>query len=393
MKKIYSLLLIILVLASCEGKKNKSIETLISEGNIEELRAKKSEILLEQKKINDQAKQLDIEIAKLDKTKKLPLVTTFLAEEAIFNHYLEVQGNVQTKKNIVLHPEFSGILNRIYVKEGQQVSKGQLLATIDDGGLSEQLAQMQVQEALAKTTFERQERLWSQKIGSEIQFLQAKANYEGQQKAVAQMRSQVGKTAIRAPFSGIIDEIITEQGTVVTAGQSQIIRLINLRDMYVEAEIPETYIKNIKKGKQVSVFFPILGETISTTVRQVGNYISPTNRTFKIEIFIPNKKGIIKPNLTAKLKINDYTNESAILIPQSIISENAEGEQYVYVAASSEEENTATVKRVIIETGKTQGDFVEIVSGLNNNDIIVNEGARSVQDGQTVKISSKDNDE
>ncbi len=393
MKKTYLLLLAVFLLVSCGDDNKKSVEDIISEGNLENIRAKKSEILLKQKEISDQAKLLDEAISKLDTSKNLPLITTFQAKSNVFQHYLDIQGSVQTKQNILLYPEFSGILNRIYVKEGQRVSKGQLLASIDDGGLGQQLSQLEVQEALAKTTYERQERLWNQKIGSEMQFLQAKANYEAQQKAVSQMRSQLGKTSIRAPFSGTIDDIITDQGTVVGAGQSEVIRLVNLKNMFIEAEVPESYIKYITKGKEVTVFFPVLNETIVTSIHQVGNYINPNNRSFKIEVSVPNSNELIKPNLTAKLKINDYTNEKAILIPQSIISENSEGEQYVYITNSTDNPSEAIAKRTLIETGETQGDFVEILKGVNDGDTIVNEGARSVKDGQTVKILTVETNE
>ncbi len=374
-----------LTLISCGSDGNKSVDDIISNGDLTELRAKKEELRLKQQEINSQSKLIDEAISMLDTTKKLPLITTFTATSAPFKHFLEIQGTVQTKKNIVLYPEFSGVLITVYVREGQMVSNGQLLATIDDGGLSQQLAQLEVQEALAKTTFERQQNLWNQKIGSEIQYLQAKTNYEAQKNAVSQMRSQLSKTNIRAPFSGIIDEVITEQGSVVSAGQTPVIRLVNLNDMYIESDIPESYITNITKGKEVQVYFPILGDTIYSRVRQVGNYINPSNRAFKIEVSVPNKNGHVKPNLTAKLRINDYTNEEAILIPQSIISENAEGQQYVYVT-KIQENDEAVAKRTFIETGRTQGDMVEISNGLENNDILVNEGARNVKDGQTVKI-------
>ena len=278
------------------------------------------------------------------------------------------------------------MLTKVYVKEGQKVAKGQLLATIDDAGLSEQVAQMEVQLSLAKTTFERQKRLWEQKIGSEIEFLQAKATYEGQENAVNQMKSQLAKTSVRAPFSGIIDDIITEQGTVVGAGASQLLRIVNLDNMYIEAEVPEVYLSRIVPGKTVEVYFPVLGETLNTKVNQVSNFINPSNRTFKITILIKNKEKLIKPNLTAKIKINDYTNEQAVLIPQSIISENSLGEQYIFIAQNINKDNEATAKKMIVKTGKTQGDSVEVLEGVVSNDIIINEGARNVKDGQNVKI-------
>jgi len=386
MKKLILILIAGLTIASCGGEKNKSVEALVENGTITELRAKKDEIAAKQKEITAQLNELDQAISKLDTIKKIPLITTFQAKADVFNHYLELQGNVQTKQNVIIYPEMSGLLTKVYVKEGQAVSKGQLLARVDDGGMAQQVAQMQIQADLARTTYERQERLWNQKIGSEIQYLQAKSNYDGQQKVVQQMQSQFAKTGIRAPFSGIVDDVITEQGTVVSAGQSQIIRIVNLKDMYIETDVPENYISNVTKGKKVVVEFPILGKTVDATVRQAGNFINPANRTFKVEIAVPNKDKSIKPNLTARLKINDYTNETAILIPQSIISENAAGEQYIYIVKDKKENNEAIAQRVIIETGRTQGDVIEVLKGIDSGAEIVQEGARSVQDGQPVKV-------
>jgi len=386
MRKIFTIVPALLLIISCGQDKSTSIDEIIEAGNLEALRTKRSEVVEQQQTYADQLKQLDEAIAALDTVKKLPLVTTISAKDTLFNHYLELQGNVETKQNIVLYPEMGGILTRVYVKEGQKVAKGQVLARIDDGGLSQQLSQVEVQAQLAKTTFDRQKRLWEQKIGSEIQYLQAKANYEAQQNAVNQIKRQLAKTTINAPFSGVIDDVITEQGSVVNPGQNAVIRIVNLNNMYIQAEVPERYIPNVTVGKGAEVYFPVLGQTVDTKVRQVGNYINPSNRSFTIEVDIPSKGGIVKPNLTAKVKINDYTNEKAILVPQSILSENAEGEQYTYITSGKDAQNIAEAKRVIVKTGKTQGDFIEILEGLNTGDAIISEGARSVRDGQKVKI-------
>jgi len=247
------------------------------------------------------------------------------------------------------------------------------------------LTQMQIQGDLAKTTFERQKRLWDQKIGSEIQYLQAKSSYEGQQSAINQMKSQLSKSTITAPFSGTIDDIITEQGSVVSPGQTPILRIVNLSDMYIKTDVPESYISDVSVGKTVEVTFPVLGKTVETKIRQTGNYINPDNRTFNAEIEVPNKDKNIKPNLTARLRINDYTNEKALMIPQSIITENADGDQYIFVLDSIEGQK-AVAKQTIIKTGKTQGDVIEVLEGVKDGDEIIKEGARSVKDGQTVKI-------
>ncbi|VAV83088.1 Efflux system associated with Geranylgeranyl-PP synthase, membrane fusion component [hydrothermal vent metagenome] len=385
MKNIFVILITSLILSSCGENKNQSIEDILASNNLEQIRKKKSELDTEKQKLSSDLKQLEAKIKELDPQEKIPLITTFAINEAIFNHYIELQGNVSTKQNLVIYPEFSGFLFRVYVKEGQHVSKGQILAKIDDGGLSQQVAQLQIQVDLAKTTFERQERLWNQKIGSEIQYLQAKSSYESQQKAVSQLQKQVDKTIVRAPFSGTIDDVITEQGSVVAPGQSQLFRIVNLKNMYIEVDVPERYITNVVSGKDVQVNFPILGKTMDAKIRQAGNFINPANRTFKIEVPVPNKDKSIKPNLTAKLKINDYTNPNAILIPQNIISENAQGQQYVYTI-TNKNNNKAKAQRVIIKTGRTQGDYIEVLSGLLHGNEIIDEGARSVKDGQEVKI-------
>ena len=281
----------------------------------------------------------------------------------------------------------AGTLERVYVKKGQRVYKGQTLARIDDGGMAQQVAQLAATTALAKTTFERQKRLWDQKIGSEIQFLQAKTNYESQKNSLAQLKRQLGKSTIRAPFSGVIDDVIKDQGVVVAPGPgSEVFRIVNLNNMYIEADVPESYLSSVNKGKSVTIEFPVLGKTLNTEVKETGNFINPSNRTFKVEIEVPNKDKTIKPNLTAKLKINDYTNTEALLIPQSIISENADGEQYVYVIKNIKN-NKGIATQTVVKTGKTQGDVIEILSGITVGEQLIEAGARSVKDGQEVKIS------
>ncbi|WP_339661210.1 efflux RND transporter periplasmic adaptor subunit [Croceibacter atlanticus] len=385
MRSILKLIVLSLIIVSCGGNKNESVDSLIAEGNIEALKEKRSALNEEQRTAAMQVKKIDSVLELKSGNKNLPLVSTIVVKDTLFNHYLELQGSVETKQNIVISPEYNGLLERIYVKEGQRVNKGQLLAKIDDGGISQQLAQMETQLALAKTTFERRQRLWEQNIGSEIEYLQAKAQYEGQQNSVAQMRSQVGKTTIRAPFSGTIEDVIAEQGTVVASGQTQIMRLVSLEDMYIEAEIPEDYLTSVSENTPVTINFPILNKTVDSKVRQASNYISPTNRTFRIEVAVPNKNKSIKPNLTARLEINDYTSEKALLIPLSVISENADGEQYVYIA---EGEDTPVAKRQIIETGRSQGQNIEVLSGLSNGDFVIKEGARTVKEGQELQIKN-----
>ncbi len=387
MKKIIISLLTVTVLAACGGGGNegKSVDTLIEESNLEALQAKRKEVKAEQTEIQAQLKQLDDAIKRLDTTDKSALVTAQVLKDTLFQHYIELQGNVETKQNVVIYPEYQGTLIRVFVQKGDKVRKGQILARIDDGGLGSQVSQLEVQAQLAKTTFDRQKRLWDQQIGSEIQYLEAKANYESAQNAVNQLKSQLGKTAVKAPFSGVIDDVITEQGTVVAPGQA-LFRIVNLDDMYIKADVPERYLSSIVPGKEVSINFPILGETIQSEVRETGNYINPGNRTFSVEIDVPNESGKVKPNLTARIRINDYTSENAVLIPLSVISENAEGQQYVYLAAN--DDNGTIAKRRFITTGKAQGDVIEVLDSLQSGDAIIIEGARAVKDKQEITIKN-----
>ena len=385
MKKFYSIIALSLLLVACGSSENGTVSQTIESGNLEAIRNMKATLTSELNVIESDLAALEAAIASLDSSENLPLVTTFEVQPQVFNHYLDLQGNVKTRENVLLYPEMAGTLLSVKVAKGDRVSKGQLLAVIDNGGMSNQLSQLKTQAALAQTTFERQANLWKQKIGSEIQYLQAKAQAEAQANAVLQLEKVLAKAQITAPFSGVIDQVLKDPGTVVSPGNgSEVFRLINLSNMYIDVDVPEGYLGAVTKGKKAGVYFPVLQDSVHAVVRETGNYINPNNRSFSAEIALNNPNGSIKPNLNARVHINDYTNENALLIPQSVISENAAGEQYAYVAELNGD--AAVAKRHIITTGKTQGDYVEIISGINAGDLIIKEGARSVKDAQAVKI-------
>jgi RND family efflux transporter MFP subunit len=387
MKKILYISLLGILISSCGGdSKTASVDKAIESKDLTTIKTTRAEIQKQYDAIGAELAKLDLAIAELDTLKKSALVTTAIVNDTIFTHYIDIQGNVDTKQNLIIYPEYSGVLSQVYVKSGQKVNKGQILARIDDGGLSNQLAQMETQATLAKTTFERQKNLWDKKIGSEIQFLQAKTNYEAQMKAVAQMRAQLGKTIVKAPFSGVIDEVITEKGQVVGPGQ-QLMRIVNLSDMYVSANIPESFIGKIKVGAIVDVQVKSIGKTYQGRVRQVGNYINPNNRNFSIEVAVPNKDNLLRPNQVAVLKIEDYKKPNAILVPESIVTENAAGEKILYTVDVASKEPKAVKKTITI--GLTSGSNVEVKSGLNKGETIIIEGARSVQNGDQVEIIKK----
>ena len=374
-----------LSLLSCQEKK-QTVDEVIATNDLTQLRAKRAAIGDQHQALSQDLEALDRAIGKLDQNEKLSLVTAMVISPERFEHYLQVQGDVATKQNIVLYPQFSGQLQALHVSVGDQVKKGALLATLDDNGMAQQLNQLMVQEALAKTTFERQEKLWNQNIGSELQYLQAKTQYEAQRSLTQQVSQQLEKSKIVAPFDGTIDAVLAEAGTVVSAGMSPVFRLVNLSNMYLKADVAEGYLNDVVAGKKVLVNFPVFGLEVPSTIRSVGRYINPDNRTFSIEVDLPNNKAQIKPNLTAQININDYTNDQALLVPQSVISENAAGEQYVYTTLYDQDRNQSLAKKRIVVTGKTEGDFVEILQGIQPGDTVIAEGARSVKDGQPISI-------
>ncbi|QAA82498.1 efflux RND transporter periplasmic adaptor subunit [Aequorivita sp. H23M31] len=386
MKKIILLLITVVALASC-GNDNKSVDAVIDSGNISDIKAKRTELNQKQRDLKSDLDKLNAYIDSHEKEERPVLITAEIVRDTIFKHYVEVQGNVETDQNIVLNAEYSGILTDIYVKEGQKVIKGQRLAKIDDGGLSSQVAQQEAQMALAKTTFERQERLWDQKIGSEIQYLQAKTNYEAAKNANRQLQSQLSKTVITAPFSGFVDNVISDPGQVVVPGQTPIIRLVNLNNMYVKASIPETYLKNIHDGTQVIVNLASINEEFTGTVKQVGKYINPNNRSFEIKVEIPNKDGLVKPNMIATVKVNDYESQKSITVPENILQENSAGETIAYLYKPIND-SIGEAKRIFIETGLSYSNHTEVKSGLKVGDTLIMEGAKTIRDGQRVTIKN-----
>lgn len=367
-----------LLLACSKNDKEATIEQMVSKKDITGLQQKKAAL---------QAELTAIEgaLAKLNKNIQDALVSVTTVKDTSFNSYLEIQGNVDTKENILIQPEFSGVLTSLLVKPGQKVSKGQLLGRVDDAGMSQQLASLENAYELAKTTFDRQKNLWDKKIGSEIQFLQAQTQMISAQKAVAQMKAQLAKTLIKAPFSGTIDEVFVEKGEVVAPSMNGLMRIVNLSNMYVSTTVPEGYLKTIKVGTTVEVFIASINKTYTGKVRQVGNFINPNNRSFGIEVSVPNADNLLRPNQVAKLSIIDYSNAKAIAVPSNVVQQDGEGNTYVYTVENISG-NKGNAKKTIVKTGKTSKSMTEIIQGLSANMVIVTDGVNTISDGMKVNF-------
>ena len=385
MNKIYTLLLIIII-SGCNSSRNASIESLIESGDLEELKKRKKEYVDAMNTMKVELNEINDGISLLDENERLTLVSKYEIQQTIFNTYIEAQANLKTRKNVLILPEFQGTLEKVFVSEGQKVKKGQLLAEINDSGLNEQYEQMVIQAEFAKENFERTQRLWDNNIGSEIQYLKSRTDYEASKKMVDQMKDRLSKTKIYAPFDGEIDEIISNVGSNLIPGVSQILRLVNLDIIYAESFVSEKYISFIGEGTEAIVQIPLLNMDYRSSVNQTGNFINPSNRTFRIEVPVENFDNRIKQNLDAKIKINIYKKDDAIVIPLRIVREDALGKNFVYVMSEDNKEGVYLTSKQFITLGNKSEDKVEVTEGLDLGDIVVLEGAYSVEDSQRVKL-------
>ena len=378
----------ILFIVSCNNDNKKTIEELINEGNLEELQERRSSLIIQKGQINNELKEITQGVSILDTAKSFVLVNTVTTKTETINHFSKFQGIIKTDQNMILYPEFSGRVSKIYVDEGDVVKKGQALAKIDDGGLYNELKLVESQAKLAKTIYERQSKLWNDKIGSEIQYLEAKTNYEIQNNRLKSITESLAKTTITAPFSGTIDEIFIEEGNLVSPpmmpDQGNAFRIINLNELYVESVIPESFIGKIKKGAEVKVEIPVLNKSFNSTIKHSVSSIDQLSRTFKIEVSVPKNDLDLIPNLNVEVNVLDYTNSQAILVPESIVSEDSDNNKFLFTVLNNKANKT------IVETGYTQNGMIEITTGLDVNEIVINEGGRIVKDGQNVKIFNED---
>lgn len=378
-KVIYPIL--ILLLAACgnttqEGNGNE-LEQLIEERN--ELREKYNEL-------GTEISQLEKQIAKLDTTKRKTLVTVLPARVDTFRHYFEVYGSVDVKRNSMLVAESPGNVEAILVDEGETVSKGQAIIELDDKMIRKNIAEVETSYELAKTLYEKQERLWEENIGSEVQYLEAKNRKESLENSLATLNEQLSKTTIRAPFSGVIDDISIKVGEFAGAGVP-VARLLDLSDFHIEADVPESYASQLSEGNEVEVIFPG-ADTLKAEITTIGRYINPANRTFRILVEVEGKNGQFKPNQLTVLRINDKTIPNSVILPANVIQQDATGKNFVYVAEKTDG-RFAVVQKTSVEMGPVYQGKVQVKSGLQGGEQIIDRGSRSIRDEQEIEITEK----
>ncbi|GGE25647.1 RND transporter [Psychroflexus planctonicus] len=376
------------MLIACGDKENeRNIDEILENNNKEEIQQLKEELYAEQRKVTTDLERVNEKLLAFEDKSKYSLVEAEQVEKSNFKHYIKVQGNVTTDENLLIYPEFTGVLTNIYIQEGDRVKKGQLLARIDDGGMQNQLQELRAQRELVKTRFERQERLWDENIGSEIQFLEAKTGFEQIDNSVKQMQQQLAKAEIRAPFDGVVDEVITDRGQVVMQNQNALFRVVNLRNMYIEANVPETYVGKIDKDTESIVNLRALETSFEAKVDRVSSFIEDSNRNFRVRVSVPDSIEYVKPNLIATLQLNDYTNNEAIKVSENVLQETATGEFFVFKLEKQEDNVAKAVYQKVIPGRNYQGK-IEILEGLQAGDFIVTEGARTLKRDEKVRIAN-----
>ena len=363
-----------ILLASCQPTEETSLS---------KLKEKKTTFETQIDSINELLISVISEIALLDTVKKAPLVASTSIERSDFNHYFRVQGNVESDKNATLFPETQGLIKAIYVKEGQNVSKGQKLLALDNDIIANNIAEVEISLSLATDVFQRQERLWDQNIGSELQFLEAKNRKESLEKTIATLRKQQAMAVLRAPFSGVVDKIFPKVGEMGSP-QSRAISVVNLNQLHTKADVSEKYLSKVKSKVPVTVYFGEGLDTISGVISNVGSSINPANRTFEIKVDFKEKSDFLRPNLMAEVEINDFKADSVIVLPSSYILQDIQGDSFVYRV---EKKNGKTIaKKNILEPGLSYKGKTMILSGLTGAETLVTDGARKLVDGQEIRI-------
>jgi membrane fusion protein (multidrug efflux system) len=362
------------LLASCSGEKKEGLE-----GKKEELTKLKTEQSETEKKI----KALESEIAKLDTTKRaetnIKIVTVQPLTVGTLSHYVELQGSIDAKNSVMVTPKSGGAVTAVYVREGDQVKTGTVLAKVDDSILRESIEEVKSQLTLANTIFTKQKNLWDQKIGTEIQFLQAQNNKEGLEKKLATLNAQLSQSRITAPISGVVDQVNVKVGETAAPGAG-VFRVVNLSNLKVTAKVSDTYAASVKRGDEILISFPDLQKDYKAKVSFVSTTVDPLSRTFTIEANLPSST-VLKPNMVAKIQINDATKKDALIVDQNIIQGTEKG-QVVYVAVNENGKKIAKAK--IVKTGLIYNGKIEVKEGLQAGDEIITTGYQEVSDGQTI---------
>ena len=358
----------ILLLAACSKPQGKDAQ-----------KAELAELKTQQADIAAKIQKLQAALGTQDSVKSSD-VAEITVKPGAFTNFIDLQGSIDAKDNVQAYPQGTGVITAIYVKVGDQVTKGQTLAQLDNSVQKQDVAQAETQVELMKTLYDRQKNLWDQKIGTEVQFIQAQTNLETAQKTLAMKKQSADLARIVAPISGTVDQMDLKLGQAPSPSspQSTSIRIVNTESLKVKANVPESYAASIHQGDMVKVVVPDANDSVTAKVTFAAKVIDAASRSFAIEIQLPASK-TIKPNMTAVLKIADYSNKKAIVVPVNSIQKSESGD-FVFV-----DENGIAKKKNIVQ-GASYGDKAEVKSGLQPGEKLITDGASEIEDGDKIRV-------
>lgn len=374
--KPYYIMALVSLLAACSQEKKSDLQSK---------RAELDELKSQQTELTTKIKSLESELAKLEPKKaeetRVKEVAVSPIAASTFRHFVELQGTIDAKNNVQVSPKSGGVVTAVYVKEGDYVKAGQAIAKVDDQLLRESIAELKTQLTLANTMYEKQANLWKQQIGTEMQYLQAKTNKESLERRLSTLNAQLSQSTVTSPISGVVDQVAVKIGQSAMPGVG-LVRVVNLSQLKAVAKVSDTYSGSVRKGDPVQIDFPDLDKKLNSTISFVATTVDPATRTFTIEAPLPSDNAL-KPNMLARIKINDKTQAKAIVINQNLIQDTEKG-QLVYVAVDEGGKKVAKAKTV--KTGQSYGGQIEVTQGLQAGDQIVTAGYQDLVDGQQISF-------
>ncbi len=367
MKRLVFLLITTSVLAACGGGDDKAGKN--SEAELTKLKKERASL-------DEKIAKIEAEVNK-NKPGKAVFVGVTEAQPQSFNSYVEVQANVNGEQNVLATPQAPGVVERILVRAGQHVGKGQTLAILDAAAVEQQIKATDAQLDLQKTLYERQQKLWAQNIGSEIQLLSAKAQYEATSKQRAALVAQRGMSTIKSPINGTVDAVNIKEGDIASPGATGI-RVVNFDALKVQANLGENYLGKVQDGNPVNLIFAETGDTLKSKLTYVSKAVDPISRAFQVEVRL-GQNSKLHPNMSCKMQIANYHNNNAIIVPVSVIQNTAEGEM-LYIADGNK------AKSVMVKSGRNSNGMVEILSGLSAGDKVITQGYEELDNGDLITV-------
>ncbi|MCK4943166.1 MAG: efflux RND transporter periplasmic adaptor subunit [Candidatus Aminicenantes bacterium] len=372
----YLIILMILGLMACGKPAAKNPESIKKE-----IQKTKQEIGKLEKKVKDL--KLKLKANYPEEEKATLLVKTKTMKYETFEHSFIANGSIEAVREAMVGAELSGRVQTIHVKEGQRIQEGDLLVTLNSSIIENNLAEVRTSSKLARTVYEKRKRLWDKKIGSELEFLQAKNAKESLEDRERALEAQLEMTRIQTPITGIIENITVKKGAMALPGLN-LLHIVDLRELYVNADISESYLGKIKPGDMVNITFPAYPDfEIKSKIHRIGNVINPENRTVKIQMKVKNQKEILKPNNLVVIKLVDFSTDQALLVPSIVIKKDMQGE-YIYIA--TKEEDLWIAKKTYITTGLSEGNITMVKSGLSPDQKVIIQGYNLVKNNLAIKL-------